>query len=157
MRTAPTRLFLAALTASGAAFALDTTQWPPPATESTRMYELQREILRPDSTPERREAARRDLAKLLMRTGAEEPKPAAPRAAIEPFAPVPPPPAPPKVPMPGVAELEVVRPSRPVVIPQSGTALAPAGRTAVDPRTGHVLHETAAGFIDPKTGQFVPR
>ena len=153
MRKAATRLLAtAALAASGAAFAVDTTQWPPPPTESIRMYELQREIVRPDSTPERREAARRELAKLLMRTGAEEPKPAAPRAAIEPFPPVPAPAATPKVPMPGVAELEVVRPPRPMVIPQSGTALAPSGRTAIDPRTGHVLHETAAGFIDPKTG-----
>lgn len=121
------------------------------------MYELQREIVRPDSTPEKRQAARRELAKLLMHPGAEEPAASSPRAAIEPFPPVPPPAPPPRVPMPGVAEVEVVRPPKPYVIPHTGSVLVPSGRTAVDPRTGHILHETAAGFIDPKTGQLIPR
>ena len=59
--------------------------------------------------------------------------------------------------MPGVAELEVVRPPRPLVVPQTGAAIAPSGRAGVDPRTGNILHETPAGYVDPKTGQFVPR
>jgi len=142
---------------AGPAMAVETPQWPPPAADSARMYELQKEIVRPDSTPQRREAARRELAKMLMRPGAEEPKPMPPRAAIEPAPPVPPPAAPPKVPAPPVAELEVVRPPKPIVIPQTGNTLAPSGRAAVDPRTGHILHETPAGFIDPKTGQLLPR
>lgn len=126
------------------------------------MRELQAAIAKRDSTPEQREGARRELARLLMSPAAgRSPSPSAlgelrlgaPRAAIDPFPSVPPPAPPPAVPFPGVAELEVVSPPRTIVIPRTGAAVQPSGRFAVDPRTGAVLHETPSGFIDPRTGK----
>lgn len=99
--------------------------------------------------------AARDVPSALGEGLREGRKPA--RAAIEPFPAIPSPPPAPRVPMPGVAELEVVAPSRPVVNPQTGAAAVPSGRFAIDPRTGAVLHETPAGYIDPRTGQVTPR
>lgn len=137
------------------------------------MRELQAAIVKRDSTPEQRDAARKELARLLMSPAARasssplgEGKPR-PRAAIEPFPSVPAPAAPLKVPMPGVAELEVVRAPKPVVIPQTGVTAAtpylpdgasqPRGNFAIDPRTGNILHGTGAAYIDPRTGQIIPR
>jgi hypothetical protein len=56
-----------------------------------------------------------------------------------------------------VAQVEVVVPPKPIVIPQTGAALTPSGKFAIDPRTGHVLHETPGGYVDPRTGRFSPR
>jgi len=148
------------------AIALETTQWPPPPEAEARMRELQQAIIARDSTPAEREQAREELANLLKspagqargRTPDEKPVRAA-RAAIQPYpsvvapayvAPAPPPPG-------GVAQVEVVVPPKPIVIPQTGAALTPSGKFAIDPRTGHVLHETPGGYVDPRTGRFSPR
>ena len=148
------------------AHAVETTQWPPPPEAEARMRELQQVIMARDSTLAQRETAREELANLLKspagqsrgRTADEKPVRAA-RAAIEPYpsvvapvniAPAPPPPG-------GVARIEVVVPPKPVVIPQSGTVVAPTGRFAVDPRTGNILHESGGAFVDPRTGALVPR
>ena len=151
-----------ALAASGAV-ALETSQWPPPGVEP-RMRELQQVLLSRESTSAQRDAARAELGDLLLspagraraRTEHKVERPA--RAAIEPLPSFvkpdlitePPPTA-------GVAQLEVIVPPKPVVIPQTGSAPLPVQRFAIDPRTGNVLHETPGGFIDPRTGQFVPR
>jgi hypothetical protein len=154
---------LAALPAA----ALDSPQWPPPAPVAQRMRDLQQAIIRRDSTLAEREAAREELASLLKspagqargRTPGEKPSRPA-RAAIDPYpsvvapvniAPAAPPPR-------GVAELEVVAPPKPIVIPQAGAVAAPAGNFAIDPRTGAVLHGAPGGpYVDPRTGQVVPR
>jgi hypothetical protein len=151
----------------GAAPAVETTQWPPPAAEEARMRALQQEIVKRDSTPEQRDAARKELARLLMSPAArsspsplgegrgEGKRPA--RAAIDPYPSVPAPAPAPRVPMPGVAELEVVSPPKPIVDPRTGAATSPAPGFAIDPRTGAVLHETPWGYVDPRTGRFVPK
>jgi hypothetical protein len=148
------------------AFALETTQWPPPPEAEARMRELQQALTARDSTPAERERAREELSDLLKspagqargRTPDEKPARAA-RAAIEPYpsvvapvnvAPAPPPPG-------GVATVEVVVPPKPIVIPKTGAALTPSGRFAIDPRTGSVLHEIPGGYVDPRTGRFSPR
>ncbi|MGZ5581602.1 MAG: hypothetical protein ACXWF2_00705 [Usitatibacter sp.] len=150
------------------AAALDTAQWPPPEGVEARMRELQQVIGSRDLTMQQRDAAREELAGLLKspagrqrRSTGEQPQHPA-RAAIEPYPSVvkpvnvAPPPAPPP-PSPGVAHVEVIAPSKPIVDPQTGTVITPAGRFAVDPRTGNVLHEAGPGFIDPRTGQLIPR
>ena len=156
------------LVASGAALALDTTQWPPPEGVQARMRELQLVIMDRDSTPAQREAAREALGDLLKspagqdrgRTAGEKP-PRPPRAAIDPFPSVVKPL--PRENEPGVATLRVTEPSkipepaRPAIDPRTGVALPPSARTAVDPLTGHVLHEVPGGYVDPTTGRFVPR
>jgi len=149
---------------ASASWAVETTQWPPPAADVARMRALQQEIVKRDSTPEQRDAARKELALLLMSPAARDAPPAlgdgrkrAPRAAIDPYPSIPAPAPAPRVPMPGVAELEVVSPPRPIVDPRTGAAAAPGPGFAIDPRTGAVLHETPSGYIDPRTGRLVPR
>lgn len=137
--------------------------WPPPPAVESRMRELQLAIVDPDSTAPRREAAREELASLLKspagqargRTRDERPA----RAAIEPFPSVvaPAPRAVPGVPPAGIAQVEVVEPSRRLALPPAGIAPLPATRFAIDPRTGGVLHEVPGGYIDPRTGALVPR
>ena len=159
-------LALLALAAAPAS-ALETAQWPPPQETEVRMRELQQVIIARDSTLAQRESAREELGNLLKspagrargRTPDEKPVRAA-RAAIDPYpsvvapvniAPPPPPPG-------GVATIEVVVPPRPIVIPQSGSVVAPTtGRFAVDPRTGNILHESGGSYVDPRTGALVPR
>ena len=157
---------------AGVVGAVETTQWPPPQADEARMRELQQAVSKRDSTPEQREAARKELARLLMSPAAgstpsalgETRTPSAlgegrppPRAAIHPFPSIPAPATPPRVPTPGVAELEVVTPPKPAVMPDTGAVAIPSGRFLVDPRTGNVLHETAAGYVDPRTGRLVPK
>ena len=147
---------------AGAAAAMDTAQWPPPAADEARMRELQRVIGSRDSTRGERDAARAELGRLMMGPAAKAgPLPQIRRrAAIDPFPSViksAPAPTPIAGPMPDVARLEVVTPPKPSVNPQTGSAASPTGRFAIDPRTGNILHETAAGFIDPRTGHLVPR
>ena len=162
--TLRTALALIAWGVASASWAVETTQWPPPAADEARMRALQQEMTKRDSTPQQRDAARKELARLLMSPAArdvpnvpaEGPK-RAPRAAIDPYPSVPAPAPAPRVPMPGVAELEVVSPSKPIVDPRTGAAAAPAPGFAIDPRTGAVLHETPSGYIDPRTGRLVPK
>ena len=149
---------------ASASWAVETTQWPPPAADEARMRALQQEIVKRDSTPGQRDAARKELARLLMSPAArdlpsarEEGLKRAPRAAIDPYPSVPAPAPAPRIPMPGVAELEVVPPPRPIVDARTGAVASPAPGFAIDPRTGAVLHETPAGYIDPRTGRLLPK
>ena len=150
----------ALLLAFGAA-AAEAPQWPPPQAEAARMRELQAEISSKESTPAQREAARRELGKLLKAPGAAAPAKAAPRAAIQPFPSIESPSlplAPPaRVDPEDVAKLEVVAPPRAIVNPSTGAPLMPLGSTMVDTRTGRVLTETPSGYIDPVTGRLIPR
>jgi hypothetical protein len=132
------------------------------------MRELQAEIHAKEATPEQREAARRELARLLKSPAAKSPasgegrgEGSQPRAAIQPFPPIvapalPLPPAP-RVDPGDVARLEVVGPSRAIVNPATGAPLMPLGSTMVDTRTGRVLAETPSGFMDPVTGRLIPK
>jgi hypothetical protein len=126
------------------------------------MRELQAEISSKESTPEQREAARRELGKLLKSPGAAPPPAKSPpRAAVQPLpsiaAPAMPRVAPPPVDPGDVARLDVTGPSRAIVNPRTGTIVAPLGSTVIDTRTGSVLVETPSGYIDPRNGQLVPR
>lgn len=155
-------LLFCSLLAAGSALAVDDTQWPPAGDAEARMRELQLVIGSRDSTPAQRDSAREELMRLLMSPGAgargtpPEKRPA--RAAIDvlpnaivPVAPAAPPPG-------GVAHIEVTVPPKPVIIPNSGIAVAPTTQEfAIDPRTGRILHGAGSGFVDPRTGQFVPR
>jgi hypothetical protein len=127
------------------------------------MRELHEAIGARESTPEAREAARRELAKLL---GAKSPSSAAggpgraPRAAIQPHPAIPS--ARLELPRPrvdpsGVAKLEVVPPSHAIVNPSTGTVVAPLGSTVIDLRSGTVLEETPSGYVDPRTGRLIPK
>jgi hypothetical protein len=125
------------------------------------MRELQAEISSKEATPEQREAARRELGRLLKSPGSAPPVKPPARAAIQPFpsvpaAAVPLPPAPRTDPG-DVAKLEVVTPSRAIVNPATGTVIAPVGSTVIDLRSGRVLQETPSGYMDPLTGRLVPR
>ena len=151
--------------ASGAAFALEDTQWPPPANVADRMRELQGVIMDRNSTMPQREAAREELAGLLKSPAGRAVVPPReaklpPRAAIQPYPGVvqPLPPIEKAVPPPpGVAHLEVVQPPKaPVVNPQTGAVAQPSGTFAIDPATGNVLHGVPGGYVDPRTGQFIP-
>jgi hypothetical protein len=123
------------------------------------MRELQQVIASAGSTREQRDAARAELARLMMAPSASGPLPRTrPRAAVDPAPPVkaiavPTPLAEP----PEVAKLEVVKPSQ----VEPGAPIVglpvPVGRTAIDPRTGHVIQKTPAGYVDTTTGQLVPR
>jgi hypothetical protein len=142
--------------------AAEAPQWPPPEAQSARMRELQAEISAKESTPERREAARRELGQLLKAPGAAPPPAkSAPRAAIHPFPPITassvPPPSIPTVDPADVAKLEVVSPPRAIVNPSTGAPVMPLGSTIVDTRTGRVFIETPSGFMDPVTGRLIPR
>jgi len=158
-------LALVAWGVASASWAVETTEWPPPATDVARMRALQQEIIKRDSTPGQRDAARKELARLLMSPAARIPPSTLgegrgegrPRAAIDPYPSVPAPARAPRIPMPGVAELEVVSPPKPIVDPRTGAAASPAPGFAIDPRTGAVLHETPSGYIDPRTGRLVPK
>lgn len=131
------------------------------------MRDLQQVIGSRDSTMAQRQAAREELSGLLRSPAGQQPgrapderlqRPA--RAAIDPFPSVVKPAnvAPLPAPAPaGVAQVEVIVAPKPIVNPQTGSAISPAGRFAIDPRTGSVLHEAGSGFVDPRTGQFVPR
>jgi len=126
------------------------------------MRELQEALSARDATPEQREAARRELARLLMRPGAASPvAPGPPRAAIQPSpsiaAPVVPSPPAARVDPDDVARLEVTGPSRAIVNPRTGTVVAPIGSTVIDLRSGTVLVETPSGYMDPRTGQLIPK
>lgn len=110
------------------------------------------------STPAERQAARDELARLLMNPGAkaapvDAPKP--PRAAVAPLTPSPPlpsaKPAQPKV----TPVAPPVRAPSPVPDGKGGT-IVPSGKTAIDPATGAVLVDTGNGWVDPATGRFVP-
>jgi hypothetical protein len=65
-------------------------------------------------------------------------------------------PAPASTPQPGIAHLEVTRPTAPAIDPRTGSPLVSAPNAAVDPTTGHVLHAVPGGYVDPRTGRFVP-
>jgi hypothetical protein len=126
------------------------------------MRELQAEIASKESTPEQREAARRELGSLLKSPGAAPPPAKSPpRAAIQPFPPIAAPAAPlppaPRVDPGDVARLEVVGPSRTIVNPSTGAPVMTLGSTVVDTRTGRVLTETPSGYVDPVTGQLIPK
>ena len=142
--------------------AAEAPQWPPPGDTAARMRELQAEISAKESTPEQREAARRELGALLKAPGAAPP-PAKlpPRAAIQPFpsiaAPKAPLPPTPRVDPDDIAKLEVVGPSRTIVNPATGAPLMTLGSTVVDTRTGRVLTETPSGYVDPVTGLLIPK
>ena len=125
------------------------------------MRELQAEISSRQATPEQREAARRELGRLLRSPGAAPPAKSPARAAIQPFPSVPAAsialPASPRVDPGDVARLEVVGPSRAIVNPATGTVIAPVGSTVIDLRSGRVLQETPSGYLDPVTGRLIPR
>jgi hypothetical protein len=146
-----------------AAFAVETTEWPPRDEVAARMRELQAVISAGDSSLAQRDAAREELVKLLKspnavgRAADEKPARMAPRAAVEPIGSMVRPVPNPVASVPGVAKVEIVEPSKIPIVPQSGAPTIPAARAAVDPRTGHVLHETPNGYIDPRTGAFTPR
>ncbi|HXF78835.1 MAG TPA: hypothetical protein VN598_08235 [Usitatibacter sp.] len=137
---------------------------PPPSPAEARMQELHQVINDPKSTAARRKGAREELANLLRSPAGQGPIPApgekparAPRAAVEPLAPLVKPAANPAISTPPVAHVDVTQPARTLVTP-TGKATAPAGNdTAIDPRNGHVLTQTPNGYIDPRTGQFTPR
>lgn len=132
------------------------------------MRELQVALSARDATPGQREAARRELARMLM--GPAAPAPASgdsrgearpPRAAIQPFPAIPatavPSPPAARVDPGDVARLEVTGPSRAIVNPRTGSVVAPIGSTVIDLRSGTVLQETPSGYMDPRTGQLIPR
>lgn len=124
------------------------------------MQELREVLIARDSTPAQRDAARRELAKLLSGPAAKAPAaPMPPRAAIQPFPSVASPrlkaPAPPVDPA-GVARLEVVPPARAIVNPATGGVVAPIGNTVIDLKSGSVLQETPSGYVDPR-GRLIPR
>ena len=123
------------------------------------MRELQAEISSRQATPEQREAARRELGRLLKSPGAAAPAKSPPRAAIQPFPSIAAPTVPtaPRVDPDDVAKVEVVGPSRAIVNPATGSVVAPLGSTVVDTRTGRVLTETPSGYLDPVTGRLIPR
>lgn len=151
-------------TAAQPVLAAEPVDWPPPPAVQARMKELQQAIANPASSPEQRDAARRELTRLLKsraardEVGKEEAK-RPPRAAIEPFPRIVRPAEAPTVhvPAPPVAQVDVTVPPKPVVIPSTGSVAVPAPNVAIDPRTGSVLQQVPNGYIDPKTGQFVPR
>ena len=164
-----TALFVAALGASTAGLALEQAQWPPPPETAQRMHELQHVIIDPSSSAQQRDAARHELADLLKSPAAQArapdarpPRPA--RAAIDPFPSVVKPwervPAAPALPATapeGVARVEVIQPSKPVIVPQTGRVAAPTGNFLIDSQ-GNVLHPIpGGGYVDPRTGQIVPR
>ena len=161
---APLVAFAGFVLAASVAGAIETAQWPPPSDVETRMRELQGVLGSRESTPAQRESAREELSGLLKspagrargRTPDENPtRPA--RAAIDPFPRIVKPAAsPPLGPAPPLAHIEIVEPSRPMVLP-SGAVVTPSNRFAIDPRTGAVLHEIPGGYIDPRTGQVTPR
>jgi hypothetical protein len=143
------------------AAAMETTQWPPPSGVEARMRELQAIIGSRESTAAQREAARKELSGLLRSPAGQargptpDEKPA--RAAIEPL-PSMVKPAEGKLPSaPPLAHVEVVTPSKTLILPSTGIATTPSGGFAVNPRTGAILHEIPGGYIDPRTGQVVPR
>jgi len=152
--------------AASSAAALETPAWPPSPDVESRMRELQLVIIDRESSAAQREAAREELASLLKspagqaRGRTRDERPARPaRAAIEPFPSVvqPAPRAPASVPAPGIAQVEVIEPSKRPVFPPAGVTPLPSSRFAIDPRTGSVLHEVPGGYIDPRTGQIVGR
>ena len=154
---------LIALAATLAA-AVETVQWPPPSGVEARMRDLQGVLGSRESTPAQREAAREELSGMLKspagqargRTLDEHPT-RAPRAAIEPFPSIVKPAQAPFVgPSPPMAQVEIVAPPKPIVMP-SGAVATPSNRFAIDPRTGTVLHEIPGGYIDPRTGQVTTR
>jgi hypothetical protein len=139
-------------------------QWPPPAGVEARMRELQSVLGARDSTLAQREAAREELSSLLKSPAGQargrsvDEKPARPaRAAIEPLPSMVRPADNPHTTSPPVAQVDVVVPPKPMVVPQSGAVASPSGRFAIDPRTGTVLHEIPGGYVDPRTGQVTPR
>ena len=142
-----------------AVLAAENAPWPPPDEVATRMRELQATIGSPDASTAERDAARSELTKLLRSPNATGRVPhTAPRAAVEPIAPMAKPMPNPKVVTPEVATMEVTVPPRvPVITPGTNRAVIPSTGAAVDPRTGHILHETPNGYIDPRTGQFTPK
>jgi hypothetical protein len=158
------RILAAAVALIATFAAAQEAQWPPPASVEARMRELQNVLGARDSSLTQREAAREELSSLLKspagqargRTADERPaRPA--RAAIDPLPSMIRPAENPLSPAPPVAQMEVVVPPKPMVIPQSGAVTSPSGRFAVDPRTGSVLHEIPGGYVDPRTGQVTPR
>jgi hypothetical protein len=156
---APALALIATLAATEAA-----PQWPPPAGVEARMHELQAVLNARDATPAQRAAAREELAGLLKspaaqrRAPARDEKPAPPaRNAIDPLPRFVRPADNPRASAPPVAQVEIVPPPKPLVVPQTGAVTSPSNRFAVDPRTGAVLHEIPGGYVDPTTGQVVPR
>jgi hypothetical protein len=141
------------------AAAADTPQWPPEDAVAVRMRELQSTISSPEASAAERDAARSELTRLLRSPNATGRVPhTAPRAAVEPIAPLVKPMPNPKVVTPDVATMEVIVPPKiPSITPGTGRAVIPSTGAAVDPRTGHILHETPNGYIDPRTGQFTPK
>ena len=125
------------------------------------MRELQAAMASKESTPEQREAARRELGQMLKAPGAAPPPKAPARAAVQPFpsiaSPAIPTPKAPPVDPDDVAKLEVVGPSRAIVNPSTGAPVMPLGSTVVDTRTGRVLTETPSGYMDPVTGRLIPK
>src|SRR4051812_17593032 len=159
MRARARNVLLAGLITAMPVMAAQQAQWPPPDEVATRMRELQATIGSPDATAAERDAARGELTRLLRSPTATGRVPhTAPRAAVEPLAPLARPMPNPKVVTPDVATMEVIVPPRiPSLTPGTGRAVIPSTGAAVDPRTGHILHETPNGYIDPRTGQFTPK
>jgi hypothetical protein len=143
-----------------AAAAADPAQWPPPTPVQERMRELQLLIGSREATPEQREAARQELSRLLKSPAGQargptpDEKPVRPaHAPLEPLpAMVKPLPRVPANPAAPVAHIDVIAPTKPLVLP-SGSVATRSERFAVDPRTGAVLHEVPGGYVDPRTGQ----
>jgi hypothetical protein len=155
--------------AASAAWAVETTQWPPPPEVLGRMRDLQSAIADPARSKQERAAARQELERLLKSPAGRDPRTAddlespregrPARAAIDPFPSVVKPiedklPAPPPT-----ARLQVIPepPRRPTINPSTGSVIQPSTGAAVDPRTGHLLHEVPGGYVDPRTGQFIPK
>jgi len=151
-------LLLAAMVVAAPVLAAE-APWPPPDEVATRMRELQATIGSSDASAAERDAARAELTRLLRSPNATGRMPhTAPRAAVEPIAPMVRPMPNPKAVAPDVATMEVIVPPKmPAIAPATGRAVIPSTGAAVDPRTGHILHETPNGYIDPRTGQFTPK
>jgi hypothetical protein len=158
-----TRAALCLALAATSAAAADTAQWPPPDAVQERMHELQLLIGSREATPAQREAAREELSGLLKSPAGQargptvDEKPVRPaHAPLDPF-PAIVKPLPRMAPNPAapVAHVEVITPSKPLVLP-SGSVTTPSEHFAVDPRTGAVLHAIPGGYVDPRTGQVTP-
>jgi hypothetical protein len=158
-----TRAALCLAIAANSAGAADTVQWPPPDAVQERMHELQLLIGSRDATPAQREAAREELSGLLKSPAGQARGPTADEKPVRPaHAPLEPLPAMVKAlprlpadPSVPVAHVEVVTPTKPLVLP-SGSVTTPSEHFAVDPRTGAVLHAIPGGYVDPRTGQVTP-
>jgi hypothetical protein len=133
--------------------------WPPTPEAQARIEVLRRTLGSTTATPEQRQSARDELARLLMNPGARTetaiaPKP--PRAAVDPARPAKPavPAAPPVATVTPVAPTS--RASNPVPDGRGGTVVPPV-RTVIDPKSGAILNDVGSVWFDPVTGRFIPK